>query len=285
MNSDNKKGNKIINYSKERIERVLKADPGLATHYDPEIRKELEDNLFKNIENRAWHNSYDQELRELSAIENGDIQLLEKSWNEFAMGKVGAMAENPLINEKINAVVVITTSSRAAIKGGMSSETSFTLSDIYFQRIEKVKELGEPMKLARDAQFLYCTLINELKSSNQSHHSLVENEHIDGCKDYVFRHLHEKISVAEIADALGLNADYLSSLFKKTEGISLTTYILNNKIALVKNLLIYSNYTYSEIANYLGFSSQSHLGDRFKKITGFTMKEYRTRFQMKDFMD
>ena len=74
-------------------------------------------------------------------------------------------------------------------------------------------------------------------------------------------------------------------MFKKHEHISLSDYILKEKIALVKNLLIYSNYTYSEIANYLGFSSQSHLGSRFKKETSYTMKEYRNLYQMKDFMD
>lgn len=52
---------------------------------------------------------------------------------------------------------------------------------------------------------------------------------------------------------------------------------------LVKNLLIYSQYSYIEIASYLGFSSQSYLGQQFKKLTGFTLKEYRDRYGVSEF--
>ncbi len=287
MNTDNV--DRIYNIN--HISETMQNSSALAGHFDPEIRRELETRLFNSIENHTWHNSYDQEVRELSAITNGDIKLLEKSWSEWAVGTIGTMASDSLRNEKNNAIVVITTSSRASISGGLTYEIAFTLSDIYMSRVEETTEPGEAMKLARDAEYLYTQLVHEIKE-NRSYAQSKEpgeisqaNEHIDSCKDYVFRHLHEKISVYNIAEALNLNADYLSSMFKKKEGISLSDYILNEKIALAKNLLIYSNYTYSEIANYLGFSSQSHLGDRFKKITNYTLKQYRTIFQMKDFMD
>ncbi|MFR3184089.1 MAG: AraC family transcriptional regulator [Enterococcus sp.] len=38
-----------------------------------------------------------------------------------------------------------------------------------------------------------------------------------------------------------------------------------------------------EIASYLGFSSQSYLGQQFKKLTGFTLKEYRDRYGVSEF--
>ena len=40
-------------------------------------------------------------------------------------------------------------------------------------------------------------------------------------------------------------------------------------------MLTYSTYSYSRIASYLGYSSQSHMGAEFKKATGMTLKEYR----------
>lgn len=61
-------------------------------------------------------------------------------------------------------------------------------------------------------------------------------------------------------------------------GISLSRYILREKIERAKNLLTYSEYSYIEIATYLGFSSQSHLGAQFKKITGFTLLQYRNTY-------
>lgn len=266
------------------FENALRRTPQLSGHFDSEIRRELEQRLFESIENHSWHNSYDQEIRELGAIEAGDTKMLEKSWKEFAIGTIGTMAPDSLRNEKNNGIVVVTNSSRAAIRGGLSPEVSFTLSDIYICKIELVTTPGDAMKLARDAEFLYASLVHDLKSEGKTLPTL-SNEHVEKCKDYIFRHLHEKISVFDIAEAIELNPDYLSSLFKKNEGISLSEYLSREKISLAKNLLIYSNYTYSEIANYLGFSSQSHLGEKFRKIAGYTLKEYRIKYQMKDFLD
>lgn len=45
-----------------------------------------------------------------------------------------------------------------------------------------------------------------------------------------------------------------------------------------KYLLAYSPYSYIEIATYLGFSSQSHLGKVFKKYTGMTLRQYRGKY-------
>ena len=48
-------------------------------------------------------------------------------------------------------------------------------------------------------------------------------------------------------------------------------------------MLIYSEYSYLEITNYLGFPSQSYLGKRFKEETGMTLREFRTRYQVRGF--
>lgn len=113
----------------------------------------------------------------------------------------------------------------------------------------------------------------------------VENEHISAAKNYIFRNLHRTLTAAEVADALGLNRNYLSGLFRRVTGETIKAYIIRNKITLVKNLLTYSSYSYSEITAYLGFSSQSHLGTAFKKETGMTLSQYRKKYQMQEFMD
>ena len=60
--------------------------------------------------------------------------------------------------------------------------------------------------------------------------------------------------------------------------MTLTDFILQEKVKLTKNLLTYSPYSYIEIATYLGFSSQSHLGKVFKKYTDMTLRQYRERY-------
>ena len=88
----------------------------------------------------------------------------------------------------------------------------------------------------------------------------------------------------EIARAIGLEENYLSSLFKQCEGETLTSYIMRQKIKLAKNMLMYSAYSYIQIASYLGFASQSHFGQTFKKLTDMTPKAFREAYAREDFI-
>lgn len=68
-------------------------------------------------------------------------------------------------------------------------------------------------------------------------------------------------------------------LFKQYEGISFHDFLMEEKIKLAKNMLIYSPYSLADISLQLGFSSQSHLNTAFVKATGMTLKQYRDRFK------
>jgi AraC family transcriptional regulator len=72
---------------------------------------------------------------------------------------------------------------------------------------------------------------------------------------------------------------YLSQLFSSMENTTIEQYFILQKIEKVKEWLVYDEYTVSEIAFKLGYSSVSHLSGQFKKITGFTPSEFK---QFKD---
>jgi YesN/AraC family two-component response regulator len=209
--------------------------------------------------------------------------MLKKTWEED-FSKCGSLSRNMLRNCKNLAIVAITNASRAAIRGGISSEVAFSLSDLYINQVEDAQNEEIPLQLVHNLEYEYALLVRKNKEKQISTPTPKENEHIINCKNYIFKHLHEHILVRDIADALSLNTSYLSDLFKKTEGLMLSEYIVQQKLVRVKNLLIYSAYSYSEIAEYMGFSSQSHLGKIFKTETGMTLKEYRTRYQMQEFV-
>ncbi len=68
---------------------------------------------------------------------------------------------------------------------------------------------------------------------------------------------------------------YLSTLFSKTEGITIEHFIILQKIEKVKEYLKYDELTLSEIAYKLGYSSVQHLSRQFKKNTGLTASEFK----------
>ncbi len=241
------------------------------------IRKAYTEMTFERNETDQPHNPYDQEFREQKSIENGNIAELRESLAEDYIGSIGTLAKDPLRQAKNHAIVLITLASRSAIRGGLSHEIAFSFSDSYIQKIEECRNPMSAMQLARDAEFHYTAMVHELKEQQKGKPVREKNPHIRRCKNYIYSHLHDKLTVQSLATALDINANYLSELFRKYEGITLSRYILHEKIERAKNLLTYSDYSYIEIATYLGFSSQSHLGAQFKKITGSTLRQYRSR--------
>ncbi len=234
---------------------------------------------FENQENTARHNPYGQEVREFSSIRNGDLEQLKRSIDEDYIGSIGTLAKTPLRNLQNLGIVLVTLASRAAIEGGVMPEAAYTLSDSYIQRLEEMRSPEAARQLAIQAEYHYASLVQEAKRVKRRWQAPAQPDpRITQCKDYIFTHLHGKLSTAEIAGALSLNANFLSNLFKKAEGITITEYILQEKIKLAKNMLVYSPCPYSDIAAYLGFSSQSHLGRQFKKATGMTLREYRKAY-------
>ena len=102
---------------------------------------------------------------------------------------------------------------------------------------------------------------------------------MERAKNYIFQNLHGEIRIGEIGCRIGVSTAYLSDLFHRVEGVTIQQYIRREKVRLAENLLRYSEYPVKDIANYLSFSSQSHLGRVFKEITGMTPARYREKYR------
>lgn len=83
-----------------------------------------------------------------------------------------------------------------------------------------------------------------------------------------------KLSVG-ISEALNKDYNTLSNLFSSVEGITIEQYAIQQKIELVKELLVYDELSLSEIAHKLHYSSVQHLSNQFKKVTGLTPSHFK----------
>lgn len=84
-------------------------------------------------------------------------------------------------------------------------------------------------------------------------------------------------SVAWCANQLNLSPNYFGDLIKKETGISAQEHIQNVIIEKAKEMLVAHDKSVSEVAYALGFKYPHHLSRLFKKYTGESPKEYRTR--------
>lgn len=78
-----------------------------------------------------------------------------------------------------------------------------------------------------------------------------------------------------LAEKLHRDYHYLSTLFSSLENTTIEQYFILQKIEKVKEWLVYNEFTLSEIAYKLGYSSVAHLSGQFKKVTGFTPSQFK----------
>lgn len=75
---------------------------------------------------------------------------------------------------------------------------------------------------------------------------------------------------AFLGESLHHDYSYLSNLFSSTEGKTIENYFINLKVEKIKEMLVYNEFSISEIAYKMGYSSSAHLSNQFKQVTGLT---------------
>lgn len=182
-------------------------------------------------------------------------------------GALGLHSNNPLRNQKNLFISFVPMISHAAIEGGLDWELALSLSDYYIQSVEGLVTIKDIMELTIKVLYDYSNRVNQLKQQN---HSKI----IRKCENYIFKHLFEKISLNQLAENVNMNASYLSDLFKRELGLSITEYILRMRIEEAKRQMVSTDHTLADIYESLCFHDQSHFTKVFKKIVGVTPKKY-----------
>jgi AraC family transcriptional regulator len=79
-----------------------------------------------------------------------------------------------------------------------------------------------------------------------------------------------------LSESLHMNYDSISELFTQLEGTTLEQYIISRRLEKVKELLVYTEFTLTEIAYITGFSSINHLSRQFKEHTGLSPSHFKS---------
>ena len=185
----------------------------------------------------------------------------------------GRLADDDLQHWRNLAIVGVALCARAAIEGGVSPETGYRLSGYYIRKCAATQDLAHMFhyrnRAIEELSGRVAERMNKPRGSN----------YVERCKDYVRKHYREKIYLNSIADSLKISPSYLSKLFKKQTGMCLQDYINEEKIFRAANLLLYSELSLPEIAQYVNYPNQSYFGKIFKKHKGMTPKAFRDRYQ------
>lgn len=234
--------------------------------------KQLRYMEFIHRETSDRHHTHTEEMYQYDLLRMGDFKAVEEGVRMFSSSLTGHVSDDPLRNYKYLFVASITLACRSAIIGGMDSERAYNISDLYILKMDALKSIDEVKALHADMLSFYTKEMAALDKGK------VYSKPVTICIDYIYHHLHEPIRIKDLAGQTGLNESYLSTLFKKETGKSVSSYILSKRMEAAENMLKFSDYTYAEISSILAFSSQSHFARTFKQHTGYTPKKYRNTF-------
>ena len=239
------------------------------------ISKEWYKSEFVQHELMEPHRAIEHEFTFYDAIATGNLEYVKENCNSNAFTDpdgMGKLSEDKLQNIRYHFVVTTAMIARYCVHNGMEQEKAYGLSDFYILKMDKCKSIKEISELHDTMCIDYCGKMQIIMKQQ------IISKPIVLCMDYIYSHIHYRITLEELAEHLSLSPSYLSKLFKKEVGISISSYITNTKIEKAKNLLQYSEYSISDIANYLAFSSQSHFIQVFQKRTGFTPHKFRSQY-------
>jgi len=236
------------------------------------INKELAGRMFRIREELELPaHSYEMEQRYLNCVRDGDTEKLSESPQLTVLPVKTMLSRDPHKQFLYEMIALVTLVTRAAIEGGLDTETAYTMSDLYILQMDAARNSEELLALSKDIAYDFASKVREQKVTETTLH----NRPVQQCIEYIRAHLHVPISLGELAAHVGFNDKYLSRLFLKETGMRLTDFIQRERVLEAKSLLEYSDHSLPDISNYLAFSSQSYFTKIFFKHSGITPQQYR----------
>lgn len=261
--------NYILNDEKLKLEDIAIYD---AVQYDL-IKKIQQDQAEKRFtqqpQSQEIHNTLALEQTLMDIVRKGDTSTLKDWLSNAPAVKGGLLANTQLRQQKNMFIVTATLVSRNAIRGGMDIEEALSLSDSYIQKCELMTFIVGITNLQYRMILDFTERVEKIRLGKTPSKLALD------VSNYVRHHISEPITTQQLAKHLFLSRSRLSTKFKAETGLTLNSFITKEKIEEAKCLLRYSDKPILSISYFLGFSSQSHFSQVFKKHTGKTPIEYR----------
>ena len=227
---------------------------------------------FEQRESGVTHTSYQEETAFFSFVQQGNVEMVKQRLEAYLSSGIviGRLSNNSIRQMQYRAVCCITLGIRYAIQGGLNEMQAFNLSDRYIMQVDAFTTGEEIVEYLKRIVLEITSLVHEAARGNCP-------MKIRRCLDYIDRHLHEPVRLADLAEVAGLSEDYLSKLFKKHVGKTVRDYIMEQRLEAAKAMLR-GKCDPKRIAYDLGFCSQTYFIACFRKAYGITPRQYAARY-------
>ena len=211
---------------------------------------------------------YDVERKLMQAVSVGQIPKAELLFTTLSKYQFESRSTNALRNMK-NYLIILNTLLRVAARNGDVPPFHIDrLSSAFAHKIEATTSTNAGMALMKEMVRKYCLLV---KNHSMKGYSLLIRKVLTQI-DY---DLTADLGLKNLAGQLNVNPSYLSTLFKKETGQTLTEFVNRKRIEHAILLLNSTDMQIQVVAQYCGIPDVNYFTKTFKKMVGKTPKEYR----------
>ncbi|MDE6502293.1 MAG: AraC family transcriptional regulator [Ruminococcus sp.] len=236
--------------------------------------KTIAKNFFEKNEEDFIHTSFDREIAFYESICSGNMELVRVFMKPLFCEGCGILSEDYLQNLKYHVVVLATMIARYCIKGGMSPEESYSMSDFFIMKTDKCRTENDIRKVHIEMIETYTNKMRYIKFNG------IFSKQVVKAIEYIICNIHSRVTLNDTAEHLKISPAHLSRIFRKETGESFSGYVNRIRIEEASSLLLYTERTDIEISNMLGYSSQSYFIKVFRKYMGCTPKKYKKQYHI-----
>jgi YesN/AraC family two-component response regulator len=226
----------------------------------------------KNRQDFFVHPSYNTERRLLQSLSMGLVDEAERALDEINRQPRARLAPDPIRSLKNSLIASCTLFTRAIIEGGVHPENAYSLSDVFIWQIEETKDAKSLERLEYDMLHAFARALREERQP-------VSNAIVNRTVAFIHDEILNDLSLERIAAHVSVHPAYLSNLFKKETGMTVTEYITRTRVEDSKYFLTHSDLPILDIAVLLGFCNQSYYARQFKRYVSMTPREYRNKYR------
>lgn len=212
--------------------------------------------------------AYENELMENVSL--GLVSRAERMIRFFPDAALDQRATDPVRNMKNYCIVCNTLMRKAAEKGGVHPFHLDRCSAAMARKIESVNAVEDGMEAMLEMVRTYCRLVRQ--HSIGHHPPLVQK-----VLTYIDANLSGDLRLHTLAAMHNVSDSYLSAMFRREYGKTLTECIMEKRIEAAAELLLTTHLQVQTIAQHCGFSDVNYFSKVFKKLQCVTPKQFREK--------
>lgn len=226
------------------------------------------DDTFLDMKSMELRYRLENEI--MDAVAFGAENKLQRIFSNFAESVFEKRVSDPIRNAKNYCIIMNTLFRKAAEHGGVHPIYLDRISMNFAVKIEQLSDSGMLKTLMGEMCSAYCQLVR--KQSSKQYSPIVQKAVIA-----IDSNPASELNLHTLACQLNVSNAYLSSVFKKETGRTVTEYIREKRLAYAERLLTNTNLQIQTVALHCGMVDVQYFSKLFKKHTGKTPSQFRAQ--------